>query len=110
MESLNTIPISWDPRPALTIVLTAKGYPEKYPTGDVIQGLKAHYSDSQQVFHAGTCWQNQQIISNGGRVLCATALGDTLTDAQRAAYALAAEIHWENMYYRKDIGFFSPMD
>jgi phosphoribosylamine--glycine ligase len=102
--TLDTIKLSWDPRFALGVVLTAQGYPEKYPTGDVISGLKPHYPTNEQVFHAGTCLHEQQILTQGGRVLCATALGNTLADAKQAAYSLVSEIHWEGMYYRKDIG------
>lgn len=102
--TLDTIAMSWDPRFALGVVLTAQGYPEKYPTGDTIYGLKPHYPSTQQIFHAGTSLHNQQILTQGGRVLCATALGNTLSEAKKAAYTLVSTIHWEGMYYRKDIG------
>ena len=95
----------WDSRTALGVVLAAGGYPGSYNKGDVITGLEGLDSDSCKVFHAGTAESNGQIVTQGGRVLCATALGDNVADAQQRAYQLVDKIHWNDMYFRKDIGF-----
>ena len=97
--------IEWDPRPALGVVLAAGGYPDKYDKGEIIQGLGQQEQDTQKVFHAGTRVDNDTILTAGGRVLCATALGDTTADAQQHAYALVRKITWPNMFYRSDIGY-----
>ncbi len=95
----------WDDRAALGVVLAAGGYPGSYETGDVIEGLPEEEAEDVKVFHAGTVEQDGKVLTAGGRVLCVTALGDSVTDAQRKAYALAEQIHWNNMQYRKDIGY-----
>ncbi len=95
----------WDDRAALGVVLAAGGYPGSYETGDVIEGLPEEDAPDVKVFHAGTVEQDGKVLTAGGRVLCVTALGDNVTDAQRKAYALAEKIHWNNMQYRKDIGY-----
>lgn len=95
----------WDARPALGIVLAAAGYPENYPKGDVITLPSAESADAK-VFHAGTKLNEQgQVVTNGGRVLCATALGNDIKAAQEHAYKLAAQVSWQGMFYRKDIGY-----
>ena len=95
----------WDTRAALGVVLATKGYPTSYSTGDIIEGLeKAKKITETKVFHAGTAVFNDHIITNGGRVLCAVALGDTIAQAQSNAYRLVKNIHWKNIYYRQDIG------
>ena len=95
----------WDPRAAIGVVLAAGGYPDAYDKGAVISGLdKASQSGHGKVFHAGTALKDDKVVTNGGRVLCAVALGDTVTNAQKAAYQLAENIHWDRIYYRKDIG------
>jgi phosphoribosylamine--glycine ligase len=101
---LDEIEAQWDPRPALGVVMAAGGYPGTYRKGDTIFGLPAETDANEKVFHAGTRRQDSKIITNGGRVLCTTALGDTIADAQKRAYALTERIHWPNAYYRKDIG------
>jgi len=95
----------WDPRVSLGVVLAAGGYPDDYHKGDVISGLESTDSDTTKVFHAGTADKNGQVITNGGRVLCAVALGDTVSEAQARAYQTVKKIHWNNMYYRSDIGY-----
>lgn len=96
----------WDPRPALGVVMAAGGYPGSYHCGDVIHGLPQEASQDSKVFHAGTALSgNGQILTRGGRVLCATALGDTLAQAQQRAYTLLTDIHWDGGFYRKDIGW-----
>jgi len=94
----------WDERYAVGVVLAARGYPASYPTGDVICGLPEHETEGRKVFHAGTAERNSEIVTAGGRVLCATALGAGVAEARAAAYALAAEISWDGMAYRRDIG------
>ena len=96
---------SWDPRRAVGVVLAAAGYPGSYPKGDVIAGLPEHETGGRKVFHAGTAEKGGQVVTAGGRVLCATALGESVAQAQAAAYELAAAISWNGMFYRKDIGY-----
>ena len=93
----------WDPRAALGVVLTAQGYPGDYRKGDPISGLDAETPDTK-VFHAGTSLREGEIVTSGGRVLCVSALGETVAEAQRRAYKRAASIHWAGMYFRRDIG------
>lgn len=95
----------WDERAALGVVMTAGGYPDAYQQGAVITGLPEKEADDAKVFHAGTQMQGDDIVTAGGRVLCACALGDTIKEAQTKAYELANGIHWDNVYYRTDIGF-----
>jgi phosphoribosylamine--glycine ligase len=102
---LDTVEAKWDSRAALGVVLAAGGYPNDYTKGNIISGLANTYSDNAKVFHAGTDHQGDNIITNGGRVLCAVSLGNSVTEAQQAAYQLARSIHWDNMYYREDIGY-----
>jgi phosphoribosylamine--glycine ligase len=97
-------PIDWDPRVALGVVMAAGGYPGKYRRGDVIEGLPERPAEHAKVFHAGTTRQNADIVTSGGRVLCAVALGDTVSEAQSRAYELVGQIHWPDAYYRGDIG------
>ena len=96
-------PISWKNKSAVCVVLASKGYPESYPKGDEISGLDLMYDDAY-VFHAGTKKQNKKIITNGGRVLGVTALGDTLESAIKSVYSVSEKIFWENKYSRTDIG------
>ncbi len=95
----------WDERTALGVVLAADGYPDSYDKGKEILGLEAAHAPESKVFHAGTRVEEERILTNGGRVLCATALGATAKEAQQAAYHLAGLIHWNGCYYRKDIGY-----
>jgi phosphoribosylamine--glycine ligase len=101
---LNTISTEWDPRPSLGVVLAAGGYPGSYNKGDIITGLPVETPDSK-IFHAGTTEKDGHIVTNGGRVLCAVALGDTVAEAQKQAYQLVDQIHWKGMYCRQDIGY-----
>lgn len=101
---LDAVEAEWDRRVALGVVLAAAGYPEAPRKGDVIHGLpKAPLADAH-VFHAGTAERGGEIITNGGRVLCVTALGDTVKIAQKRAYEIAASISFAGMHYRHDIG------
>ena len=96
---------SWDPRPSLGVVLAAGGYPGDYAKGAVISGLPESETAGEKIFHAGTALQDGKVVTAGGRVLCATALGNTITEAQKKAYALAESISWDKLYFRKDIGY-----
>ena len=95
----------WDSRPAIGVVLAAKGYPDAYPKGDVIS-LPEELGQTSKIFHAGTTLNDEGMVTtNGGRVLCAVALGDTVGDAQHKAYELADQITWEGKFCRRDIGY-----
>ncbi|SDW06010.1 phosphoribosylamine--glycine ligase [Marinobacter mobilis] len=95
----------WDERASVGIVLAAGGYPGDYAKGDAISGLPTTEVEGEKVFHAGTRLDGDEVVTNGGRVLCATALGATVTEAQQRAYALASEISWNGAFYRKDIAY-----
>ena len=103
-HSLDHAEATWDPRAALGVVMAAGGYPESYSTGDPISGLEAAARLPGKVFHAGTRAVDGRIVTAGGRVLCAVALGDTVAAAQRRAYELVDVIHWNLVQYRRDIG------
>ncbi|HIE0366795.1 TPA: phosphoribosylamine--glycine ligase [Serratia marcescens] len=102
---LNEKSSDWDERPALGVVLAADGYPGDYRNGEVIQGLPQQESADGKVFHAGTRLQGDDVVTSGGRVLCVTALGDTVAQAQQRAYQLAEGIQWPGSFCRKDIGY-----
>ena len=95
----------WDVRRSVGVVLAAGGYPGSYRKGDVVNGLPQTDSPDRKVFHAGTAERDGEVVTAGGRVLCATALGDTVADAQSAAYELASRISWDGMFHRGDIGY-----
>ncbi|WP_339486794.1 phosphoribosylamine--glycine ligase [Pseudomonas sp. EL_65y_Pfl2_R95] len=104
-KALNIVEAQWDSRPSLGVVMAAGGYPADYAKGDAIQGLENAAATAGKVFHAGTALKDGQVVTSGGRVLCATALGDTVQQAQQNAYALAAKVDWQGCFYRKDIGY-----
>ena len=93
----------WKKQSSVCVVMASKGYPEAYPKGEEITGLDLKQKDAF-VFHAGTKKEGNKILTNGGRVLGVTALGDTLSGAISNAYSAAEKIHWQSKYYRKDIG------
>ena len=95
----------WDDRASVGIVLAAGGYPGAYNKGDAITGLPEAETEGEKVFHAGTRLNGDQVVTNGGRVLCATALGNTVTEAQQRAYRLTSQIQWDGVFCRKDIAF-----
>ena len=104
---LDTAEITWDRRTALGVVLAAHGYPESPRRGDSIEGLPEHgnaVGDDCIVFHAGTSIDDGRVLTAGGRVLCVTALGDSVKMAQARAYEVAATIRFDGMQYRRDIG------
>jgi phosphoribosylamine--glycine ligase len=102
---LDTVEAEWDPRTAVGIVLAAGGYPDAYRKGDIIHGLDSNQDSECKVFHAGTAAQGDDVVTSGGRVLCATALGDSVSDAQAKAYNMINDISWPDMYYRTDIAY-----
>jgi len=102
--TLNQVEAEWDRRAALGVVLAAANYPNTPRTGDVISGLSKNLGDAH-VFHAATTKREGKIITNGGRVLCVTALGDSVKMAQRRAYQIADTIHFNGCQMRRDIGY-----
>jgi phosphoribosylamine--glycine ligase len=104
-EKLCKTEAQWDERAALGIVMAAGGYPDDYRKGDVISGLDAPTGDDCKVFHAGTTLQGDDVVTNGGRVLCVTALGETVETAAARAYEATGPIRWEGAFCRSDIGY-----
>jgi len=103
-ERLSEINIEWDTDPAVCIVISSSGYPGKYRKGDIITGIdEANKMQGAHVFHAGTAFKDDHVVSAGGRVLGVTATGKDIATAQSRAYAAAGKIHFEGMHYRKDI-------
>lgn len=103
---LNETSSKWDERPSLGVVMAAGGYPADYRTGDVIHGLPLEEVADGKVFHAGTqLREDDMVTTSGGRVLCVTALGDTVAAAQKRAYELMKDIHWDGSFSRSDIGY-----
>lgn len=106
-QGLDQCQASWNSKTALGVVMAAGGYPGNYTTGTTIHGLKQVDDNLNQakLFHAGTALRGKKVVTAGGRVLCATAIGNTVTEAQKNAYKLATQINWDGVYYRKDIGY-----
>ncbi len=103
---LDKTTIEFDSRAAVGVVLAANGYPASYPKGDVISGLETNTNALAKTFHAGTKLNDQgEVTTNGGRVLCATALGNTVTEAQQLAYELLHQITWQGVEFRTDIAY-----
>jgi len=104
-DDLNATTLAWDSRAALGVVLAARGYPDDYHKGEVIASLNdVPASEDYKIFHAGTQLEDGRIVTAGGRVLCATALGETFLDAQQKAYRLVKKVLWEGGFCRNDIG------
>ena len=103
-KRLDQITVDWDKRASLGVVLAAGGYPESYTKGDVIEGLQSISNNDVKVFHAGTAEKQGNVVTSGGRVLCVCALGDTVENAQTLAYQAVDNIHWKDMFFRRDIG------
>jgi len=103
---LDKVTAEFDSRAAVGVVLAAQGYPASYPKGDVISGLNTNTNDSAKTFHAGTALNDAgEVVTAGGRVLCATALGNSVTEAQKAAYELLHQITWQGVEFRTDIAY-----
>jgi phosphoribosylamine--glycine ligase len=104
LEEIDESKIEWDARHAVCVVLASQGYPGPYPKARFIDGLAdAAGLPDTKIFHAGTKIENKAVLTDGGRVLGVTALGDTLADAKRKAYETVAKINFTGMHYRKDI-------
>jgi phosphoribosylamine--glycine ligase len=101
---LDTVEASWDPCASLGVVMAQAGYPGHYNKGEVIHGIAERDPPDTKVFHAGTRDRDGTLVTAGGRVLCVCALGTTISEAQARAYGRVARIHWNGVYYRKDIG------
>ena len=104
-HQLQTTNLHWDPRSALSVVMAAGGYPFDYAKGETISGLNDADNETIKVFHAGTEQHNGDVKTNGGRVLCVTALGDDIQTAQHSAYNAVKKITWKDAFYRTDIGY-----
>lgn len=104
-EKLDTIKSKWCEQAALGTVLAAEGYPGDYRKGDEISGIPTQAQKSQKVFLAGVEQKDGKLVTNGGRVLCATALGNSVFDAQQQVLKLAEQIQWQGRFYRRDIGY-----
>jgi phosphoribosylamine--glycine ligase len=104
-QRLDQMAAEWDPRPAVGVVLAAGGYPGNYEKGHVIEGLSGDWPASTRVFHAGTRQDGDAITTQGGRVLCVSALGDSIREAIGAAYSGVDRISWQDMVCRRDIGW-----
>ena len=104
-QRLDQMAAEWDPRPAVGVVLAAGGYPGNYEKGHVIEGLSGDWPASTKVFHAGTRQDGDAITTQGGRVLCVSALGDSIREAIGAAYSGVDRISWQDMVCRRDIGW-----
>ena len=102
---LDEMTADWDPRPAVGVVLAAEGYPGSYDNGHEIKGLNAEWPATTKVFHAGTQQTGDIVVTQGGRVLCVSALGDSIADAITTAYAGVDRISWEGAVCRRDIGW-----
>ncbi len=102
---LDEVQATWDPRAALGVVMAAADYPQSATRGDVIEGLDLAAQLPGKIFHSGTQLVHGQVLTNGGRVLCAVGLGDTVADAQGEAYALTERVRWPGAHYRRDIGY-----
>ncbi len=102
-KKLDSATIQWDKRTALGVVIASRDYPYSYPKGETITGLEVELPNVM-VFHAGTKIENKNVVTNGGRVLCVTALGDDLKIAQEKAYQSVQKISWASSFYRTDIG------
>lgn len=104
-QELDQVTISFDPRAAVGVVLAAGGYPASYNKGDIITGLDTNVLEDRKTFHAGTAMKDGQVTTAGGRVLCATALGQNVTQAQKNAYQLLEQITWKGVEFRTDIAY-----
>jgi len=104
-QTLDTEQAQWDDRSAVGVVLAAGGYPASYDMGFPISGLDQALEPHQKIFHAGTAEKDGAVVTSGGRVLCATALGETVSEAQAEAYKVLHNIQWDKVYFRNDIAY-----
>jgi len=103
--TLGSEPIDWDPRASVGVVMASGGYPDSYEKGHVITGLDRITGDDVKIFHAGTRLDGDRVVTDGGRVLCAVALGNTVREARNKAYAAVDQITWKGAFCRRDIGY-----
>ncbi len=103
--TLGDTPIDWDPRATVGVVIASRGYPDGYEKGKRVSGLELATGEDQKIFHAGTRLVNGEVVTDGGRVLCAVGIGDTVGAAQRRAYDAVAKVSWDGAFCRKDIGY-----
>jgi phosphoribosylamine---glycine ligase len=103
--TLDREPIEWDERAAVGVVMASRGYPEAYEKGQPIEGLDSVTGDDVKIFHAGTRLENGRVLTDGGRVLCAVALGTNVGDARERAYEAVSKISWDGAFWRSDIGY-----
>lgn len=104
-QTLDSQQAVWDERSAVGVVLASGGYPESYDKGQTISGLHQQLGSHQKIFHAGTAEKDGSIVTNGGRVLCATALGTSVSEAQQEAYKVLHQVSWDKVYFRNDIAY-----
>ena len=104
-KKLDQVTAEWDERPAIGVVIAAGGYPDDYTKGHVIAGLPQEEQEAVKVFHAGTAMQGDDVVTSGGRVLCVTAMGKTVAEAQTLAYQQLDKISWAGSFSRRDIGY-----
>ena len=104
-KKLDQVTAEWDERPAIGVVMAAENYPDDYTKGHVISGLPQQEQEAVKVFHAGTAMQGEEVVTSGGRVLCVTAMGDTVAAAQVLAYQTLDKISWQGCFSRRDIGY-----
>ena len=103
-KELSNEELQWDARKSLGVVMASGGYPFDYEKGNIIEGITEELEDLK-VFHAGTIYEEGSVKSNGGRVLCVTALGESVFLAQKKAYDAISKIKWKDSFYRNDIGY-----
>jgi phosphoribosylamine--glycine ligase len=103
--TLGDQPIEWDPRAAVGVVMASRGYPDAYDKGKAISGLERVTGDDVKIFHAGTRLEGRTAVTDGGRVLCAVALGTSVRAARETAYAAVSKVSWEGAFWRTDIGY-----
>ena len=103
--TLGLTPIDWDPRATVGVVIASRGYPDGYEKGKRVSGLDHATGEDQKIFHAGTRLVNGEVVTDGGRVLCAVGIGDTVGAAQRRAYDAVAKVSWDGAFCRQDIGY-----
>lgn len=104
MKELLDQDLDWDNRKSIGVVMASGGYPSRYEKGNIIEGISDE-SEDLKVFHAGTTYEEGNIKTNGGRVLCVTTLGESVLLAQKKAYDAISQIEWKDCFYRNDIGY-----
>jgi phosphoribosylamine---glycine ligase len=104
-KNLNHLKFEWNEQPAMSVVLAAEEYPKESKKSAPIIGMPNDLPDNVKIFHANTSFDNGQLITNGARVLCITALGENMQQARSNVYKIASLIYWPDVQYRNDIGY-----